>query len=106
MTDKEYKERSEAIRYPSNSICPKCHKSGYVYYLEDSDYVAKCFNCNYQITREEFPLWKDGWTRTNADRIRAMTDEELAKWMVIINSSFPQSAQQWLDWLRKEASDE
>ncbi len=41
--------------------------------------------------------------KTNADRIRAMTDEELAAWledrtMLPINGL-------WLDWLRKEAVD-
>lgn len=38
---------------------------------------------------------------TNADRIRAMTDEELAGWM---NHLFPTLAYEWLlDWLKKEA---
>lgn len=46
--------------------------------------------------------------KTNADRIRAMSDEELAEWMndgwldVAISKSMV-STEQWLDWLRKEA---
>lgn len=54
--------------------------------------------------------------RTNADRIRAMTDEELAEWIVAIIAQetiyaankvpTPDYAiemrQRWLDWLRQE----
>ena len=38
--------------------------------------------------------------KTNADRIRAMSDEELADWLE------PRTCQYgWLDWLRKETED-
>jgi len=38
---------------------------------------------------------------TNADRIRAMSDEELAEWL---EDRFPlPSNGLWLDWLKKEA---
>ena len=47
---------------------------------------------------------------TNADRIRAMTDEELAEWMATIEkkcyarcgvkSNFKRFNNQWLDWLK------
>ena len=49
---------------------------------------------------------------TNADRIRAMTDEELAGWIYQIqdgdayrkeNYLPPLSRTWWLDWLRQEA---
>lgn len=40
---------------------------------------------------------------TNADRIRAMTDEELAKWIAF---SFEEFEEGWLKWLKKEAKDE
>lgn len=48
---------------------------------------------------------------TNADRIRAMTDEELAEWIYKVqdedalrkgNFLPPLSRSWWLDWLRKE----
>lgn len=40
---------------------------------------------------------------TNADRIRAMTDEELAGWM---NHLFPTLAYEWLlDWLKQEVQE-
>lgn len=53
----------------------------------------------------------DGWEpkpQTNADRIRAMTDEELAK-MISGFESFALTCggawppDKWLDWLRQEA---
>ena len=59
---------------------------------------------NYIQTRRETVRVK----QTNADRIRAMSDEELAEWMndgwldVAISKSMV-STEQWLDWLRKDA---
>lgn len=41
---------------------------------------------------------------TNADRIRDMTDEELAEW--IAGRAPGTSADIWLDWLRQEATDD
>ena len=50
--------------------------------------------------------------KSNADRIRAMTDEELAEWIYQIqdgnayrkeNYLPPLSRTWWLDWLRQEA---
>lgn len=49
---------------------------------------------------------------TNADRIRAMTDEELAKFLDNTDGDFPpnvercsieESEECWLEWLRQEA---
>lgn len=46
---------------------------------------------------------------TNADRIRAMTDEELADWIRHIecrtNFYGKEGFDYWLEWLRQEASD-
>ena len=41
---------------------------------------------------------------TNADRIRAMTDEELAEWLDNNTYQFP-IYKDWLDWLRQEDTD-
>ena len=48
--------------------------------------------------------------KTNADRIRAMTDEELAEWLADhpVVSKYDENNPQhkaWLDWLKQEASD-
>ena len=45
--------------------------------------------------------------QTNADRIRSMSDEELAEWASIVehNAAATNSgwlSSKWLDWLRKE----
>lgn len=53
---------------------------------------------------------------TNADRIRAMSDEELAEWMTMVERRMIQNAlskpfqytdellkADWLDWLKQEA---
>ena len=41
--------------------------------------------------------------RTNADRIRAMTDEELAEWLDERCDYAPPFG--WLEWLRQEAGE-
>ena len=52
---------------------------------------------------------------TNADRIRSMSDEELAKWIVNIaiqctavggKSDYLTNETCWLDWLKKEVDDD
>ena len=40
---------------------------------------------------------------TNADRIRAMSDEELAKWASAITRDEFGDKKDWLYWLKKEA---
>ena len=41
---------------------------------------------------------------TNADRIRSMSDEELAEWISCncTGDGYGNSAEDWLDWLRQE----
>ena len=42
--------------------------------------------------------------KTNADRIRAMSDEELAEWMAECNAYKENAdASQWLPWLKQPA---
>ena len=47
--------------------------------------------------------------KTNADRIRSMSDEELAEWVWGAETAGraygPRGKKAWLDWLRKEASE-
>lgn len=44
---------------------------------------------------------------TNADRIRAMTDEELAEWISCncVGDGYGNEAEDWLDWLKQEVSE-
>lgn len=48
---------------------------------------------------------------SNADRIRAMSDEELAKWIAFETEgigfdSFEEFEKGWLEWLKEEAKDD
>lgn len=47
---------------------------------------------------------------TNADRIRAMSDEELAEWLIrikpfVVNILYQYTKDKWLDWLKQEAEE-
>lgn len=67
---------------PSNKICPRCGKGGYVNYIGQSNiYEAKCYNCGYYFTFGELDLYEEKKPVTNADRIRAMTDKELCAFL-------------------------
>ena len=72
------------LTYPSNKVCPKCGAGGYVWYLDNSEYVAECINCGHYFREQDFPMCildEAPKPITNADRIRAMTDEELAEFI-------------------------
>lgn len=45
-----------SLIFPSNKICPCCSTGGYVWYLNDSEYVAKCTNCGHYFHKEDFQL--------------------------------------------------
>lgn len=104
------------LTYPSNKICPRCGTGGYVWYLDNSEYVAKCINCGHYFRREDFPMCVLDDVRkpvTNADRIRAMSDQELSDWLGDKDTCPPGECTHmhdgvdcpecWLDWLRQEA---
>lgn len=89
--------------------------------FEDGFYAVKNGDM-YKITLPE-PVFKGAKTiklqlrpETNAERIRSMTDEELAVLLSNTEANFPPNCQNgvsvklcetaWLDWLRQEAKDE
>jgi len=43
--------------------------------------------------------------QTNADRIRAMTDEELADYLRYYSDSYARYDMDWLEWLKQEANE-
>lgn len=47
-----------------------------------------------------------GTNMTIADRIRTMTDEELAEWLGHIGNAYYKPNGGWLDWLKREVDDE
>lgn len=67
-----------------------------------------CLQCKY-VDKEGHPQpsnWKPK-TKTNADHIRAMSDEELAAWMAECNAYGERAdAGQWLPWLKEPAEDQ
>lgn len=92
-------------------VCPKCNRGNFLVYLIRNDglihkpYEIKCINCNSYFTKED--IWGRGEETapkpiTNADCIRAMTDEELAD--ALFYGQFT-TKQATLDWLRQEATD-
>ena len=84
--------------------CLSCAKADW---CEQADRVE-----DYCINHEERPM-------TNADRIRAMTDEELADWLYMWAGGAPSCDRElqekpdtkscrdcWLDWLKSPAEEE
>lgn len=74
-----------ACRYPSNAIVVESK-------------VIRGMMVNPQIEK----------TQTNADRIRSMTDEEMAEWVWGAETAGraygPRDKKAWLDWLKEEAT--
>jgi hypothetical protein len=60
---------------------------------EDKEQMQRCID-EYNLSQK---------TITNADRIRSMTDEELAEWLFGAWHQSWYTRQEWLDWLRQEA---
>lgn len=52
--------------------------------------------------RDNKPCCRCDSRQTNADRIRNMSDEELADWIYYHNTKFS-SEKQWIEWLQSEA---
>lgn len=84
--------------------CKRCSGKGYIYvtYLEGNTETAtshicpECCGAGVQFVPS-----------TNADRIRAMSDEELAAWMAECNAYREYAnASQWLPWLQQPAEEE
>ena len=110
-------------------VCPKCKRVHYLRYLIHNDglihkpYEIKCINCNSYFAKEDI-LGSGEETApkpiTNADCIRAMSDEELASYLCkAIREGFmkvfptarysdediQELDRDWLDWLRQEATE-
>ncbi len=75
--------------------------------IETANRVLDEYEYNGKTIRE----WADliANPKTNADRIRAMSDEELARFMAHYDSVTEMGEQlayeRWLDWLREEATE-
>ena len=113
---------------PANIICPKCGNGNYMRHLIGKGVGKldmKCINCNSYFNFDELYKQKIAEIvkpKTNADRIRAMTDEKLAEFLIQDGDCppermYPDSCQNcdrvtlkvcrdcWLDWLKQEAGE-
>ena len=113
---------------PANIVCPACGSGNYMRHLIGKNVGhldMKCINCNSYFNFDELYKRRIGEvlepkSPTNSDRLRAMSDEELAEWLATVPMSYedvcpnpiPKECnggdretciQCWLDWLRQEA---
>ena len=110
---------------PVNIVCPNCGSGSYMRHLigENVGYLdMKCINCNSYFNSDELyklrveNVWKPQ-PITNADRIRTMSDEELADMFeesqlktvkaygnddLLLKGELKKY---WLDWLRQEVKE-
>lgn len=88
--------------------CVMCKHNG-------NDFYDLCCECEYPENSDDPPAKYEPKPMTNADRIRSMSDEELAKWLdLLVNRAkiygenkvwledTPRYYTDWLDWLREE----
>lgn len=110
---------------PANIICPKCGNGNYMRHLIGKGVGKldmKCINCNSYFSFDELYKTKIAEVvkpKTNADRIRAMTDEELDRFLSGVHNNVGSGRAQiavwnnsdrpiriwrtgWLDWLKQE----
>ena len=52
------------------------------------------------------PYTHDAWKKTNADRIRSMSDEELSHFLFGIQCAPASNPKEWLDWLIQKVEEE
>ncbi len=105
---------------PVNIICPRCGNGNYMRHLSGKGVGlldVKCINCNSYFSFEELYKQRTGEALkpkpiTNADRIRSMSDEELADFCIWAFSKhgdserFKKWSKMWiLEWLKKEVDD-
>ena len=96
--------------YPSNMRCPNCERPNVYYIWKSKQYVAKCCSCGRYITADEMrsEFAKATKPHTNADKIRSMTDEELAHILKMTAKGGiigQRSEEQWLAWLKQEVNE-
>lgn len=75
--------------------CVYCTEDGYCKKFSDEEVVSWCV---LGPCKDEKP--------SNGDRIRIMTDEELAEWLGYIGDAYYEPDGGWLDWLKEEIDNE
>ena len=67
---------------------------------------ADCHNAGTMARIIECSSYEPGRILTNADRIRAMSDEELAKWLEYEGGGACAEVCGWLNWLQSPAEED
>lgn len=87
--------------------CPKC--GGTVWRLGNKEKPFYCNWCKEKFTEDEVLVKsiQSQKPRTNGDRLRALTDEELAKMIngfesFALNCGGAWPVENWLEWLKQE----
>ena len=62
----------------------------------------KTMDCHLSCAHKDAPIRS---RRTNADRIRAMSDEELSEFLNEVRPTERFLTKTWLEWLKKEVDD-
>ena len=101
----------EKIRYSGEFICPKCGRHTALVFRADGTHQAHCMICDAYYDIEIAKT-------TNADKLRSMSDEELAEYHaekcgcphdpIVFGCRMATIGciGCWLDWLREEAGHE
>lgn len=80
--------------------CKGCRNCMWLYHMVTGNPTSPCSEC---FDNDKWQTMKP----TNADRIRSMTDEELAEWIrdQIIDRNIGIPSETWLDWLKEEVKE-
>lgn len=83
-----------------NKYCTTCQ--------HERNSIGFCDKCCYSRLCEEKGLAPTMYEKrpSNADRIRAMSDEELADYLTWHSDNYSRYGMCWLDWLKQEATDD
>lgn len=93
---------------PSNLVCPRCSRGGYMYILHGSnvgELDIKCTNCETYFKSSEF-YNTEPKRDTNHDRILAMDAQKLAYFLNKVETDGrvygPMGENYWMKWLQQE----
>ena len=84
----------------TKSLCDSCSVYGCVWRVPVYNGIPALAECHNYTPKPQ----------TKADRLRAMTDEELAEWIAgdvlnLTGGSLKMATEAWCDWLRQEAEE-
>ena len=80
---------------PKNVVCKKCNNLV-------NDWCEKVIDSPDPDMQRDCQHF---WEKTNADRLRAMSDEELARWLEYEGGGACAEMCGWLNWLQQPAED-